>query len=135
MPRSREGDTSALPLEPDRPTRFSSIPHQLREFVSMSELQTIRRITVYADASLEQFLIEQFLKLGAKGYSVIECRGKGKHEIIEDPYTGISRVRIETLVQPAVAEKIMHYLARDEFKRRAVAACVESVEAPGAEHF
>ena len=101
----------------------------------MSELQTIRRITIYADASLEQFLLEQILKLGAKGYSVSECRGKGKHEIIEDPYTGISRVRIETLVQAAVGDKIMQYLARDEFKRRAMAACMDVVEATTGEDF
>lgn len=101
----------------------------------MVELQKIRRVTVYADAVLERSLLEQFLRLGAKGYSVIECRGKGKHEVIEDPFTGVSRVRIDLLVAPAVADQIMTYLTRDEFKRRAVAACVETVEVAVSESF
>jgi hypothetical protein len=101
----------------------------------MSEMQTIRRVTIYADAVLEQSLLEKLLALGSKGYTAIECRGKGKHEIVEDPLTGISRVRIEALVQPAVADKIIAYLGRDEFKRRAVAACVETVQVAANEDF
>lgn len=96
----------------------------------MIELQTIRRITVYTDSALEEPLIEKFLELGAQGYSSVECRGKGKHEIIADPYGGHERARIELLVQPEVAEKILTYLSRPEFNRRAVAACMETVQVP-----
>ena len=43
----------------------------------MIELQTIRRVTIYADGALEESLIEQFLALGSTGYTVVECRGNG----------------------------------------------------------
>lgn len=108
---------------------YSSLP----ESPSMAELRTIRRATVYTDSVLESFLLEHFEKLGAKGYSVSDCRGKGKHDVLEDPRTGRSRVRIETLVKPEVGDKIMEYLSREEFKRRAVALCMESVEEPSNE--
>jgi hypothetical protein len=100
----------------------------------MTGLRTISRVTVYSDRFLESQLLEQVLKLGAKGYTVVDCRGKGQHEVVEDPMSGISRVRIETLVQPDVGEKIMEYLSRDEFKRRSVTACIETVGVTAAEN-
>jgi hypothetical protein len=92
-------------------------------------------VSPYADAVLESILIEQALNLGAKGYSATNCRGKGKHEVLEDPLTGISRVRLEFIVRPEVADKIMDYLTLPEFRRRAVAACVEVVQVPASDEF
>jgi hypothetical protein len=73
----------------------------------MVELKTIRRVMVYADAALKPILIEHFLELGARGYSETDCRGKGKHDVMGDPLTGLSLVRIEVIVKPEVGEKIM----------------------------
>lgn len=75
----------------------------------MSAFKTISRVTVYADGALEQHLIEQFLKIGVTGYTVLECRGKGKHELEYDPFQGVARVRIEMLVVSALAEKLIVY--------------------------
>jgi hypothetical protein len=94
----------------------------------MSELQTIRRVTVYADSSLESIMIENFLALGANGYTLMECRGKGKHELVEDFLSGNTRSRIELLVQPPVADKIMTYLGSVQFHHHAVTACMETVQ-------
>ncbi len=102
---------------------------------SMSELQTIRRVTVYADAHLEADLTQQFLKLGAKGYTVTACRGKGKHDSVEDLFAPTGRVRIEILVQPLVGDRIMEYMSGNQFKRLAVAACMESVQVAMDDHF
>lgn len=94
----------------------------------MAALNTIRRVTIYADAALETMILEGILKSGATGYTVLECRGKGKHEVIEDPFRGISRVRIEVLAQPPVAEAILEWVGHPQFRRRAVAACMETVD-------
>ncbi len=101
----------------------------------MSAFKTISRVTVYSDATLEHHLIEQFLKLGVTGYTVLECRGKGKHELMHDPFQGVARVRIEMLVLPPVAEKLIHYLNADGFKGRAVLACMETVQVGAEEVF
>jgi Nitrogen regulatory protein P-II len=106
-----------------------------REHYVMSELQTIRRVTVYADGVLESILVEQAMKLGSKGYTVMNCRGKGKHEILDDPLTGVSSVRIEFLVRPEVADKIMQYIDLPQFRLRAVAASMETVQVPASEEF
>jgi Nitrogen regulatory protein P-II len=101
----------------------------------MNALQTIRRVTVYADAALESIVIEIARRLGSKGYSATACRGKGKHEVLEDPGTGATLVRLEFLVQPAVGEKILQYLDCPEFRRRAIAACMEEVSVVGSDDF
>ncbi|MFO0954065.1 MAG: hypothetical protein U0835_23500 [Isosphaeraceae bacterium] len=101
----------------------------------MIELVTIRRVTVYATAALEQNLISHFLSLGANGYSVTPCRGKGEHAVLSDPMTPSSQVRIELIVQPAVADKILMYLQADYLRNQAVAACVEDVRVAATERF
>jgi hypothetical protein len=100
-----------------------------------SEFRKIARVTVYADATLEHHLLEQCIKLGATGYTVQDCRGKGKHELVEDPFVGALRVRIEMLVPTAVGEKILHFLNQEGFKRRAVLACLENVQVGAHEAF
>jgi hypothetical protein len=101
----------------------------------MTELFPIRRITVYAAQALEKPLIEQFLKLGSKGYTVTEARGEGAHRSLEDPFAKSTHVRIELLVREEVADKIMHYIAGLNKQNRAVVACVESVSVVAPDHF
>jgi hypothetical protein len=101
----------------------------------MLEMKPIRRVTVYAAGSLEESLLSQFLALGSTGYTVTECRGKGEHRVIEDPFGPPPFVRIEVLVKPAVAEKILSYLQANHLKNQAVAACVETVEVLASENF
>jgi hypothetical protein len=101
----------------------------------MGQLQTIRRVTVYADAALEDALLAKFTELGSNGYTVVACRGKGEHSVVTTPFTDVTHVRIELLVQPAVAGRILDYLGSGAFQSRAVAACAETVEVAANERF
>lgn len=94
----------------------------------MDQLVTIRRVTVIVEQSLEKRLLDEFLKLGAKGYTCMDCWGKGEHTVVVNPFKGVSLVRIELLVQHEVAERIIDYLHRDIFQHYAVTACVENVQ-------
>ncbi|MGQ0635049.1 MAG: P-II family nitrogen regulator [Planctomycetaceae bacterium] len=93
----------------------------------MGNLIAVRRVTVVADAALEQMLLEEFVRVGAKGYTCVDCRGRGGHEGIEDPFSGSSRVRIETVVQPDTANRIVAYLSSPEFDSHALFTTVEAV--------
>jgi len=101
----------------------------------MVPLHPIRRITVYATEGLEKMLIQQFLAMGAKGYTIAECRGMGEHATLDDPLARSSHVRIELLLQEAVADKIIEFLAKLHAQHKPVAACVESVMVADPEHF
>jgi len=101
----------------------------------MTNLVPIQRVTIIADSVLTTTLLENLLKLGSNGYTYTECQGKGKHEDLPDPYTGISRVRIEVLVQPDAAKRIMEYLYSEDLRHYALVACVETVEVSWHEKF
>jgi hypothetical protein len=105
----------------------------------MLELVTIRRVTVYADYGLEANLIPHFLSLGANGYTITPCRGKGEHGEHSAPIAPLSsttsHVRIELIVQPDVALKIMMFLQANYLKSRSVAACIEEVQVAKGERF
>jgi hypothetical protein len=94
----------------------------------MSQFVEINRVVVIADTALERILLSEFLKLGAKGYNCTNCIGKGRHETLEDPYTGRSRVRIEVLAKPEVATAILEYVHNKQFGRYPVAAFMDTVK-------
>lgn len=93
----------------------------------MIELQTVRRVTVYTASALEDSLLSHFTALGARGYTVTPCRGKGSHGVMSDPLTGSSHSRIELLVPPNVGEKILMYLEAEHLRHHAITACMEDV--------
>ena len=101
----------------------------------MSNLVSIQRVTIVADARLEDSLLKHICKLGAKGYTCTDCRGRGEHEILQDVFTAASRVRIETIVQPKVAEAIMKYLDSPQYHQQALTACVEAVQVLPSDNF
>lgn len=94
----------------------------------MSNLVTVQRITVVTHDRLEEMLVKQFARLGAKGYTSMDCRGRGEHELIQDVFSGATRVRIETIVPPSVGEEIMKFLGQPQFEHQPFMACVETVQ-------
>jgi hypothetical protein len=103
----------------------------------MVQLKTIKRVTIYADLALEQSVIRQCLSLGAHGYTIVECRGgKGVHDVLEDPFSGqASRISIELLVDPEVAEKIVAFFSSERFDKYAILVCMENVQVATREHY
>lgn len=100
----------------------------------MSESLTVRRITVVTHNRLEETLVNQFAQLGAKGYTAMDCRGRGEHELLQDVFAGATRVRIEVVVQPDVAEKILDYLAEPQFAHQPIMVTVETLQVPSTSH-
>lgn len=94
----------------------------------MGNLVSVQRITVVTHDRLEQMLLKQFARLGARGFTCMDCRGRGEHELVQDVLSGATRVRIETIVQPQVAEEIMKFLSQPQFEHQPIMACVETVQ-------
>ena len=101
----------------------------------MADLTEISRVVVIADTALEKILLSEFLKLGAKGYNCSYCFGKGRHETLEDPFTGRSRVRIEVLTKPQVAQGILEYVHRKQFGSYPVAVFMDTVQVDSRDTF
>lgn len=91
-------------------------------------------VTIVAESVVEQKLIDDIKKAGAKGYSLGHVKGEGITGNRSLELTGQS-IRIETVVTDRVAEAIMEMLSRDYFEKYAVVAwvCPAHVMRPG--HF
>jgi MFS superfamily sulfate permease-like transporter len=94
--------------------------------------RSIIRITVIAETSLEQRLTGKFFELGAKGYTVVDCRGVSIHS---QPNEGNTKVRIEAIVSPAVGNRILAYLADEILDEFRVAVSIENVEVIQGDYF
>lgn len=96
----------------------------------MSSLMTVRRVTVVTHDRLEEMLVKELARLGSKGYTAMDCRGQGEHELLQDAFSSATRIRLETIVQPDVADAIMEFLAQPQFAHQPIMACVETIEVP-----
>jgi hypothetical protein len=94
----------------------------------MAQMMAICRVTIIAETALEKTMIDQCLKLGAKGYTTIYCFGKGRHEVMEDPFTGRSLVQIEVLCRESVAKAIMNFVHQSEFENYPVICYMDTVQ-------
>ena len=66
----------------------------------MSDFVEVRHVVLIADRTLEQHLIEDCVKLGAKGWTSVHCDGRGQHAVMDDISIEPERlrVRLEILV-------------------------------------
>lgn len=91
------------------------------------ELTTVKLVTIIAEAVLEERLLHDLRHLGARGYTVGTVRGEGTRGIRASEWEGKS-LRIETLVNAEVAEKILQHLATAYFPHFAVIAYAMDVQ-------
>jgi nitrogen regulatory protein P-II 2 len=82
---------------------------------------TLRLVTIIAEPLLEADLVQMVRDQGAKGYSLSRVEGEGMREqrlgALEGP-----NIRLETLVAPTVADRIMAKLQDEFFPRYALIA-------------
>ncbi len=89
--------------------------------------KVMKRITVIAEALIADKIIEDFLRLGASGYTTTAVEGKGSRGVRASEWEG-RNVKIETLVNATVAENILQCMANVYFKNYAVIAFEDEVE-------
>jgi hypothetical protein len=92
-------------------------------------MQTIslKLVTIVSESVLTEQLVEAIKRLGATGYTLTEATGEGSRGMRFGEHPG-ENVRIETLVGPDVADRILDLLTADFFPNYAVAAWVVDVQ-------
>lgn len=110
---------------------FASHEHAARR----RGLARVRRLTVVVEAELESRLEEEFVALGASGYTSVACTGVGRRQTVDGYTRGTPCVRIEVIAPQCTCDAMLTFLRRDIMLEHRVTACVESVEVDRVEHF
>ncbi len=98
-------------------------PHAARK----GGLAAMRRLTVIGDESIEQWLEERFVELGATGFTSLPCSGAGRRELEAGVAAVNSKVRIEVVMSHQTCEEILSFLRTDVLPNHHVTSCVETV--------
>jgi MFS superfamily sulfate permease-like transporter len=98
-------------------------------------LATMRRLTVVAEAELEDWLLDNFVELGAMGYTSLPCSGAGRSTLRNERSAASPMVRIEIVTPHATSERILAFLRMKVLPEHAVTACVEAVDVVRRDHF
>jgi len=91
-------------------------------------------ITIVAESVVEQKLIDDIKKCGAKGYSVSHVRGEGVTGKNMLDLNGPS-IRLESVVTDKVAESILEMLAEKYFDKYAVIAWITAAHVARPDRF
>jgi nitrogen regulatory protein P-II 2 len=91
------------------------------------ELTTLRKVTIIAEAVLEDRLLEELRELGATGFTLSKARGEGSRGIRASEFEG-RNIRIEVLVAAETGDRILEHLAEEYFPLYAVVAFAADVQ-------
>ncbi len=88
---------------------------------------SFKLVTIIAEPVLEPRITTELRRLGATGFTVVEGRGQGSRALHAAEIPGIN-VRIETIVPPDVAERIVEYISKQYFADYEVIAYLSDVQ-------
>ena len=83
-------------------------------------------VTIIAEPVLESRLTSKLRQLGATGWTVVEGRGEGSRGIHAADIPGVN-IRIDSIVTPDVAERVVQHMATHYFAEYEVIAYVSDV--------
>ena len=83
-------------------------------------------VTIIAEPVLESRLTSELRQLGATGWTVVEGRGEGSRGIHAADIPGVN-IRIDSIVTPDVAERVVQHMATHYFAEYEVIAYVSDV--------
>jgi nitrogen regulatory protein P-II 2 len=88
---------------------------------------TLKLVTIVAERILENDIVEDILRLGARGYTVTQATGRGSRGVRAHEWEGPD-VKVEAVVSPEVAQRIVEHVAERYFAHYAVIVYVYDVD-------
>ena len=85
------------------------------------------RITIIAEALLEDRLVRDVKTCGAKGYTITQAHGEGTRGVRASQWEG-GNIKLETIVSESVADAILEMVTVKYFQHFAVIATLETVQ-------
>jgi len=84
-------------------------------------------LTIVSETLLKERLIHELREAGAKGFTITEVSGEGSRQRRVSEILG-ENIKIEVIVKPEIADKILSVLQKQFFPRYAVVAYLSEVQ-------
>jgi nitrogen regulatory protein PII len=93
-------------------------------------LATEKRVlfTVITEATLEQPLLRELDRLGVRGYTISDARGKGNRGVRDAAWGETANIRIEVICTRELAERVLEFLHKHYYANYAMVTFVQDVE-------
>lgn len=88
---------------------------------------TLKLVTIIAERVLQEHLLRALRELGARGYTLTEVSGEGSRGVRASEWEG-HNIKIEAIVSPEVADRIIEHIAAHYFQHYAVIVYAQPVE-------
>ena len=87
-----------------------------------------RLLTIITEADLEEYLIRDINKLGARGYTITSVQGKGEKGIRNDLWSATSNIKLEVVCDAKICLEIIDFLNKNYIKNYAMLIFVSEVD-------
>ncbi len=84
-------------------------------------------LVIIAESALEDLLIEDVMRLGAHGYTVLDARGGGARGRRRASWEGDASIQVEVICDAAVADAIADHVSTTYFANYAVSLYLSDV--------
>ena len=103
----------------------------------MSAIQTGKctLLTIFTESTLEHVLIKDMDRLGIRGYTISDARGKGSRGVRDAAWDESKNIRIEVLCARQQAETLLAHLQQRYYSNYAMVAYLSEVEVLRPEKF
>ena len=93
-------------------------------------LQTEKRalLTVITEAAIEQILLRDLERLGVRGYTVSDARGRGSRGVRDAAWSEASNIRVEVICPRAQAEVLLEHVQARYYRDYAMVAFLADIE-------
>lgn len=100
-------------------------------------LTTVKRtlLTVITEAALEPTLLRELDRMGVKGYTVSDARGRGNRGIRDAAWDEAANIRIEVICSRPTAENVLSEWQSRYYKNYAMVAFLSEIEVLRPEKF
>ncbi len=95
---------------------------------------SLKLVTIICSSELEDGLVADMTKLGTRGHTISRVSGTGQHGPRDRNIWDMGNVRIEALVLPEIAARLLKHVV-NAYPGRPVVAFTQEVEAVPRGHF
>jgi hypothetical protein len=85
-------------------------------------------ITVITESAIEAALLRDFDKLGVRGYTVSDARGRGSRGVRDAAWEEAANIRVEVICSRTLAESMLSHLQERYYVNYAMVAFLQDVE-------